>query len=157
MNWPAILRNAVVSGTGAAIAAAATAAGRAHAENSTPYAPLNAVTHCLWPEQALREQAPSLRYTVTGFAIHHLSGIFWGVLFESLRGNATRGTQPARVVAAAAATTATAYLVDYHVVPERFTPGFEAHLSGRSMALVYGALGAGFLLAAFASERRPGN
>jgi hypothetical protein len=39
-------------------------------------------------------------------------------------------------------------LVDRMVVPDRLTPGFEAHLSPRSLANVYLALGAGLLVAA---------
>jgi hypothetical protein len=45
----------------------------------------------------------------------------------------------AAVSAAAGATATLAYAVDYHVVPKRLTPGFEAHLSGRSMFYVYAA------------------
>ena len=33
---------------------------------------------------------------------------------------------------------------DYTVTPRRFTPGWELVLSKRSMALVYGAMAAGF-------------
>jgi hypothetical protein len=52
------------------------------------------------------------------------------------------------VAGAAAATAATAYVVDYHVVPKRVTPGFEAHIDLRSFPKIYLALGAGFALAA---------
>jgi hypothetical protein len=43
-------------------------------------------------------------------------------------------------------------MVDYHVVPKRITPGFEAHLSGKSFWAIYGALGAGPVLAALARK-----
>jgi hypothetical protein len=53
-------------------------------------------------------------------------------------------------LAAGAATSAIAYVADYHVVPKRFTPGFEKRLSGGALATVYGvlalALGAGLYL-----------
>ena len=56
------------------------------------------------------------------------------------------------VLAAAAGTAATAYCVDYHVVPKRLTPGFEAHLGARSMTRVYAGIAIG--LAAVALLRR---
>ncbi|WP_327363053.1 hypothetical protein [Caballeronia arvi] len=51
-------------------------------------------------------------------------------------------------MSAAAATAIVAYVVDYHVVPKRFTPGFETHLSKRALAMTYVALAAGFAIAA---------
>ncbi|WP_306303741.1 hypothetical protein [Paraburkholderia mimosarum] len=117
---------------------------------------MNAVTHCLWPRSAFRQERFSLRHTVTGFAIHEVSAIFWGMLFETLidrMPDARQRQQPFATATAAAATAATAYAVDYKVVPRRLTPGFEAHLSGKSLAAVYVALGAG--LFAVAMLRRP--
>ena len=143
---------AMVSGTAAGSAAAVTAAARARNDGSTPYAPLNAVTHCLWPRRAFAETGLSARFTLTGLAIHQASAIFWGVLFEGLldrsecraKRRATRRPGIAEVAASAATTAAVAYAVDYHAVPSRLTPGFEAHLSKRSMFYVYAALGVGF-------------
>ena len=43
----------------------------------------------------------------------------------------------------AAAVTAGAYLIDYHLIPKRFTPGFEKRLSGKSLAAVFVALAVG--------------
>jgi hypothetical protein len=41
--------------------------------------------------------------------------------------------------------TAGAYVVDYHLVPKRLTPGFEERLSPGALALVYAALGVSLL------------
>ncbi|WP_284507644.1 MULTISPECIES: hypothetical protein [unclassified Caballeronia] len=38
-------------------------------------------------------------------------------------------------------------------MPKRVTPGFEAHLSKRSLAMTYVALGAGFAIAALIRGR----
>ncbi|MCY0389476.1 hypothetical protein OVY01_20230 [Robbsia sp. Bb-Pol-6] len=138
-------QRAAVSGGLAAVSSAATAAQCARVAGATGCAPLNAVTHCLWPDTAFAQFRPSLRYTATGAAIHAGSGVFWGLLFEALCGDAPSVSQAA---GAAAATAAVAYVVDYHVVPERVTPGFEAHLPRRSFAWVYGALGLGLFGAA---------
>src|SRR6266702_6364280 len=58
-----IMRRALVSGSAAGSAAAIAAAARAPAEGSTPFAPLNAVTHSLWPRLAFSETGPSVRFT----------------------------------------------------------------------------------------------
>jgi hypothetical protein len=75
------------------------------------------------------------------------------VLFEALLGHRARqGVRQAAV--AGGATAATAYVVDYYVVHERFRPGFERYLSGRSMFGVYAALAAGFAVAALLTPER---
>jgi hypothetical protein len=71
-----IARRALVSGNVADGTAAVTAAARAPLDGSTPYAPINAVTHCLWPRRAFSETAPSARFTLTGLAIHQASAVF---------------------------------------------------------------------------------
>ncbi|QYD66988.1 hypothetical protein KZJ38_11210 [Paraburkholderia edwinii] len=147
---------AVPSGLIAGLFAAGTACARSVSEGGSAFAPVNAVTHCLWPRRALRQRGFSLRHTVTGFAIHEASAIFWAMLFETLIGrmpDARQRQQPVATAAAAAATAATAYAVDYKVVPPRLTPGFEVRLSGKSLAAVYVALGAGLFVAAML--RRP--
>jgi hypothetical protein len=132
---------ALGSGSAAGIASALVAAAAVRQSGHRPFAAMNAVTHCLWPARAPRQESPSIRYTATGSGIHLGSAIFWGVMFEALS-----GTLPSRsaVLGAAAATAIVAYVIDYHVVPERFTPGYDVHMSGRALALTYVALGLGF-------------
>ena len=147
------LRRALRSGTLAGASAAAVLAWRAQREGGKPLAPINAVTHCIWPRRALEQTGFSARHTLLGFAIHQASAIFWAVGFEALLRRWTRGApraRPAATSAAAAATALTAYVVDYHVVPQRLTPGFDAHVSRRSLTAVYVVLGAALLGAALA-------
>jgi len=151
------LRRAVRSGTLSGASAAAVLAWRAKREGGKPLAPINAVTHCIWPRRALEQTGFSVRHTLLGLAIHQAAAVFWAAGFEALLRRWTRGAPRARPVvtgATAAATALTAYVVDYHVVPERLTPGFDAHVSGRSLAAVYVVLGAALLAAALA--RRSG-
>lgn len=147
----ALLRRAALSGVLAAASSAATAAWRARADGASAWAPINDVTHSLWPGEAERARGPSARHTLLGLAIHTGASIFWAVGFEALRDgvdDCTVNRAPCRDAAAAAAIAATAWCVDYHVVPRRLTPGFEAHLSRRSLAWVYGALALGLLAGA---------
>ncbi len=71
--------------------------------------------------------------------------MFWGLLFGGLRG---QRAATSKIVTTAAVTAATAYVVDYHIVPKRITPGFEAHITRSSFPKIYFALGAGFAIAA---------
>jgi hypothetical protein len=144
-----LLCRAGTSGSVAGLAAAAIAGESARALGATRAAPMNAVTHCLWPRTAPRETRVSARHTLLGLAIHQGAAIFWALLFERIAPRAPRD-RPVATCAAAAVTAATAYVVDYHVVPRRFTPGFEAHLPPRALARVYVAIAAGLAVAAFA-------
>lgn len=144
-------RRASVSGTVAGLFAAGAAAYGARREGATACAPINAVTHCLWPERAVRERGFSVRHTLLGLGIHQGAAIFWALLFERIAPRSPRD-HAMGVLAAAAGTAATAYCVDYHVVPKRLTPGFEAHLGSRSMTRVYAGIAIG--LAAVALLRR---
>ncbi|MCC8402306.1 hypothetical protein LJ655_10445 [Paraburkholderia sp. MMS20-SJTN17] len=152
----ASMRRAVPSGLVAGGFAAAAAAAASADEKGAPFAPINAVTHSLWPRRALHERGFSMRHTLMGFAIHQAAAVFWAVLFETLV-ERIAGARPQRLPAAAAgaaaATALTAYVVDYKVVPARLTPGFEAHLSDRSLGAVYVALGCGLLAAALLRRR----
>ena len=53
-----------------------------------------------------------------------------------------------QAVAGGVATSAVALLVDYQMVPQRLTPGYEHRLSTGAMLATYGALAAGFALGA---------
>lgn len=110
----------------------------------------NATSHWLWGERAKRAHRPDLRHTAVGYAIHHASSLFWAVFHEYWR-ELRPHTRPSTT---AAGVTAVAYLVDYHVVPRRLTPGFERHLSGWQMFATYAVFGLGLYVAARLMRRR---
>lgn len=142
-----LIRHVAASGATAGALSALTAGRRARIDGTTVYAPINAVTHSLWPDAAPRATCFSVRHTLLGLAIHQCAAMFWGVLFEALVPRSPR-KRVGTTLAVAAATAATAYAVDYHCVPKRLTPGFESHLSARSMVWVYTAIAGGFAFAA---------
>lgn len=131
----------LVSGAlaGAATTLAAALAGRRLAGSST--APLNATSHFLWGARAGRQNRPSIKYTVTGVATNFAASVFWALFYEGLAGRGRR--TPARAAVDATLVSAAAYVTDYHVVPERLTPGWEKRLPGRALAAIYGALALG--------------
>jgi len=134
---------------GATTTAAVAALGR-H-ETGSAAAGLNAVSHIAWGDEAARQRRPSAKYTLLGVALNAAAVTGWALVHEALF-SGRRQSGLARPLAAGAATAAIAYVVDYHVVPERFTPGFEKRLSRPALAAVYGVLAAS--LAASAAMRR---
>ncbi|MDQ3206380.1 MAG: hypothetical protein M3Q40_07740, partial [Pseudomonadota bacterium] len=104
----------------------------------------NATSHWVWGARAKARHRTDVAHTAVGYGIHHASSLLWACVFE--RWLATR-RPPAPIVAATAITTL-AYMVDYHVVPARLTPGFERHLPRRGVYAAYAAFASGLALAA---------
>jgi len=101
-------------------------------------AALNAVSHILYGEKALRRDRPSPKYTLTGIALNAAAVTGWAAVRHVLFG---RRREPLpRALLRGAATSALAYAVDYAVVPERLTPGFERRLSRPALFAVYAVL-----------------
>jgi hypothetical protein len=117
---------------------AAIAAGGA-VENGDATAPLNAVSHMVWGEEAAVRDGFSLRYTLTGAALNAGAMLAWAAFHQVVwRPHGHRSN--AKAFARGAATAGIAFVVDYCVVPARLTPGFEKRLSKRSLFAIYLAL-----------------
>lgn len=182
-NRNGILRQAAVSGTLGGLAAATAASLAGKCEDGSYAAPLNATSHILWGDEAASKDRASLKYTLTGFLLNHGSAIFWAWFYEKLfgaragaavsshvngraKGRANgrrtkeRTARPslAQPVLGAAAVAAAAYAIDYHLIPKRFTPGFEKRVSGKSLAAIFAALAIGLaardLIAAAKTRRK---
>lgn len=143
--------------TGGALASALSAlllAAASRRQTGSPYAALNAVSHWLWKDRAFRRNARSLRYTGTGYLIHHLAATFWATGHAAVR-PADSARTPSRALAGGLATSAVACFVDYRMTPRRLQPGFEQRLSLSALAGTYLAFGVGIALGAWLlSERR---
>lgn len=122
-------------------------------ENGSPFAPLNATSHIVWGESAAQVDKADWKHTAVGQALHHASAFFWGALFELLQARRARPTAVG-VLTDAAVTTAVAAVVDFKLVPDRLTPGFEKRLSRKSLTLAYGALALGLVIGGQAALRR---
>ncbi len=109
--------------------------------------PINSVAHIYDGGAPRHENGPSRRNTAVGLALHAGASVWWALFFESLFG--ARARQDTRAaINGGAVIAALAYVVDYHVVPRRFRPGFETVLSPAAMLAVYAAVGGGFALGA---------
>ncbi len=152
-DWNTALRRGAVSGALASVLSTAALAALGRIGTGSMAAPTNAISHWLWGEQAAHRDRPSLRYTATGYLIHHASATFWAVLFQRFAGTRLDRQGPGATLAASTAMSAVACFADYRLTPERLRPGYEKRLSQPSLALVYGAFGLG--LAAGALMTRP--
>lgn len=150
-----LLRKAVVSGTSAGVISTAALFAGGVRDCRSAMAPVNAISHWLWRDEALRRQEASVHYTASGYLIHHAASIFWAMSFEGLVQHPRMpSNQAVRAIAGAAIVTATAWAVDLYLTPTRFTPGFERRLSAKSLAGVYLAFGVGLMLHGWLSDER---
>ena len=138
------LSRALISGSVAAAVTTLAAAFAGRRQTGSYAAPLNATSHVLWGEDATWRNRATLKYTGAGLLLTHGAGIFWASLYEKLFGRA-RGNRPSPLAAltGAALVSAGAYLTDYHLVPKRFTPGYERRVSGKALAGIFAALALG--------------
>ena len=140
-TWNNAIKDAVVSGSTAAVASALALVACGAAESGHPVSPLNAVSHWIWGDRAFRRNRATVRYTLTGYLTHHCASLFWAVLYEKWLGRPVKSMS--ETIGDAALASAVACVVDYRFTPERLLPGYEKRLSKKSLLLVYGAFAAG--------------
>jgi hypothetical protein len=143
-SWRDSIHDAALSGSVACLATAATAAACGRAESRSALAPINAISHVVWGDEANQVLDADLKHTAPALAINEGASIFWATLYERFFGDAADKGDVARAFLGGGAIAALAYVTDYHVVPTRLTPGWENRLSEKSLALVYAALGLSF-------------
>jgi hypothetical protein len=136
------VRDALIAGAVASLASTAVLAVMGRRQLDDAATPLNGPSQWVWGRHAPYRDGLSLHYTATGYAIHHAASTFWAFLYESMR----RAFKPRGArgdVAAAAATTLLAGIVDFRLTPRRLRPGFEKRLSAAAVAIAYAAFAAG--------------
>ena len=123
-------------------------------ENRNSLAPINAISHIAWGEKAATREGPSLKYTVTGLVLNTAAVTGWAGFYELLFGRRADTRDVPGALVGGGITSAVAYITDYHVVPPRFTPGFEKRLSGRSLLVIYATLGLSLGIGALGGRNR---
>ena len=152
-NWKESIRYGLVSGAAASVLSTVALAICGKSETGSAFAPTNAVSHWIWGDQAAQHTEPSSRYTLLGYGIHHASATFWAILLEKCFGARLNRNTPMNTLKVAAITSAVACFVDYKMTPHRLQPGYEMHLSKKSLFVVYAAFGLGLALGAHAIKR----
>ena len=128
--------------TSAAVAVAAGICGRM--ELGTALRPINGIRHILWGPQAGTVKTLNAKYTLAGLALNTGACWFWAWLYRKGAQKVYASTSGA--AAGAVGVAALAYVTDYHLIPRRFTPGFELSLSRHSFPWLYAALAAGLFI-----------
>ena len=141
------LVNCLISGAASGVLSHFAAALASRIENRNADLAIHAVSHIAWGDDPKSHTGEHPHNAVIGAALHHGACVFWATFFEAFFGKQAERSTAAALVGGATIATA-AYVIDYHVVSERFEPGFEAHLSNRSLFAVYAALALGFAGAA---------
>jgi hypothetical protein len=154
MTTATLVKNSAIP---AAIATATTTAavtGLTKLNEGSASAGLNAVSHILWGDAAQAKDEFSAKYTLVGAGLNSAAVASWAAVHELVveKGGVPRRFMP--MLLTASLVSGIAYLVDYHVVPERLTPGFEKRLTPKAMAIVYGALAVGLAVGAVLVRKR---
>ena len=147
------LARTIATGSFAGLATTAAVALSGNRKVGSGIAPINATSHVLWGDEAGATDAVDVKHTLPGLLINGGAGIFWAFVHELLLQRMQRPDR-ASAVASGAAVAALAYVVDYHLIPRRLTPGWELPLSRRSVALGFVALGLSLGVAALLRTRR---
>lgn len=131
-----VVHRALMSGTCASIVSTGILAAAGVRDCASAMAPINAVSHWIWSDRALRQYGMSAAFTGTGYVIHHAMSVLWASGYEGYIAWRPPATK-ARALGVALATSSIAALVDLKFTPKRLTPGFERKLSNRMLLAVY--------------------
>src|SRR3712207_6111507 len=116
-DWAPVLREGLVGGTLAHLLASVVLALAGRQETGSAVAPINAVSHWLWGEEALHADEADWRHTAVGYLTNHAAAVFWAVLHAKLaRQTPWAGTVPGALLGGIA-TSAAASAIDYTIVP----------------------------------------
>lgn len=105
-------------------------------ENGSPWAAVNAIAHIVDGDDKEQPREFSSRESLLGIGINGTAMAAWGVLYEGALLVTNTKSSPLTAVLAAAS----AYVIDYKIVPKRFTPGIENRLSAPALGLSYAAM-----------------
>lgn len=147
------LARAAASGSFAGLVTTAAVALAGLREAGSAAAPINATTHVLWGDEAGATDAVDVKHTLPGVLINVGAGVFWALVHELLLERLPRRNRAA-AAASGAAVAGLAYVVDYHLIPRRLTPGWELRLPRRFVALGFVALGVSLAVAGLMRARR---
>ncbi|MDB5896160.1 MAG: hypothetical protein JWQ88_3691, partial [Rhodoferax sp.] len=123
-------------------------------ECGAPFAPLNAISHWVWGDEALGRNRPDLRHSGVAWLTHQASSVFWAGLHARLRRQMGGVASGAGLLGSSVAMSAFACLADYRFTPPRLRPGFEHRLSRTAIAGVYAAFALGLALGVRTAEGR---
>lgn len=153
-NWKLVLTQGLLAGTLASAFSTAVMVLAGRRESRSGAAPVNAVSHWAWGDDALKRQGTDLRHTGLGYLTHHSATTFWATAYAALAIQSPAMRTVPGALLGAAATSAVACVVDFKLTPYCFTPGYEHRLSTEAVAAVYAALAVGLAAGALALRNK---
>lgn len=109
-------------------------------EDGDAISPVNDISHIVWGDKAFDEGELSLKYTATGVLLNQSAIGVWALLHQIWFGRAQKRGDVEKSLLGGVFVAILAYIVDYHLVPKRLKPGFERHLTPRSLIFIYAIL-----------------
>ncbi len=138
-TWQQAWNDGLMSGAIGSLASTAALSLAGQKEIGSTLGPINVISRWIWGDRTAHHHEASLRYTATGYAIHHASATLWAIVYEKLCERPQQAL-PARI-GGGLGVAAMACFCDYQLTPYRLQPGYEKHLSAPSLALVYASFG----------------
>lgn len=139
-TWGDTLQDALIAGSIVCVVTAAAAALRGRTDSGSAVAPINATSHVVYGPEAGNVEVPDFRHTMLGLVINAGASVFWAAVYERLFGRAGNRGDVGAPLLGGVLVAALAYVVDYHLMPKRLTPGWEERVSPRSVAMIFGAM-----------------
>ena len=149
-KWKLVISQGLLAGGFASVISTAVLALAGRRESGSAAAPLNAVSHWYWGNEAFDQNKADLAHTAAGYLTHHVAATFWATLYAALASDRPALRSTPGIVLGAVATSATAALIDFKFTPQRFTPGYEHRLSKDALLGVHVALAIGLAAGALA-------
>lgn len=153
-SWTRWLR----TGTYAGLLSMAALAWHGRRRHGSSVSLINAPSHWIHGDRALRANQTSWRFTLPGTVIHQASSLFWSAIYECcLNGRRTQSNQTGSAVVMAATQavglTVLAWAVDTRLIPDRLSPGFQRRSSKSGMLLIYGSFAVGLFVGTLVQSR----
>ena len=147
MNVFTILTNVAIMTAGSSAITILSVMALSVAEHKSAAAPVTAISHIFFGDSAFEPQSGDAMHFGIGFMLNVMAMIGWSAIaelgFRVLSIDSHRFVYAALV---AIALTVLAFITDFHIVPKRFTPGFEHVLSKRAIYVTYVFLAFSFVI-----------
>jgi hypothetical protein len=119
-------------------------------ENDGCWGAINSVSHIVDGDDVNYSDNFSRRDSLIGLGINAVAMLTWAMIYDAVFGS----IRFPKSLGTAAVVTAAAYAIDYHVVPDRYSPGIEKKISRNAIYAVYVVLALTLSLAPFWNRKR---
>jgi len=131
-----LLGRTVRTGTALSSVTLAAIAALSSIETGKPSAAINAISHCIHGDDRQFGDELSVSESAVGTAVNTMAMFAWSFLYEWLVGS----RKFKRAILPAVLFTGAAYVIDYHIVPRRLSPGIEKRLTMGAVLGVYASM-----------------